>query len=269
MSFILDALKKSEIERQRQAIPGLMDAQPAPPRPRFPLWAIALCALLAINVVVLAWVLTRGSSSPSAAAQTAGVPASAASAVPASGSTPGGPKPAAAPFAGGIAPDAAQPAGAHPASQAPAMAQSGAGRFSPMDPAPTYAPEIPPSGAAPATVPPLAMPGRARPNRLASEEDALRPAVRQADPVLTHDDSPADTETLPSIDEVNLNGQVPEMHIDVHVYATKASDRFVYINMRRYHEGQTLAEGPVLERIRRDGAVLDYRGVRFLLPRQQ
>ena len=32
MSFILDALKKSEIERQRQTIPGLMDSGPAAAR---------------------------------------------------------------------------------------------------------------------------------------------------------------------------------------------------------------------------------------------
>ena len=45
MSFILDALKKSEIERQRQNVPGLMDSGPAPRRARFPLWAVALVAL--------------------------------------------------------------------------------------------------------------------------------------------------------------------------------------------------------------------------------
>jgi hypothetical protein len=38
--------------------------------------------------------------------------------------------------------------------------------------------------------------------------------------------------------------------------------------MRKYREGATLQEGPVLERIRRDGAVLDYHGLRFILPRQ-
>ena len=60
MSFILDALKKSEIERQRQSVPGSMDTGPAPRRPRFPIWAIALTALLAVNLAVLIVVLTRG-----------------------------------------------------------------------------------------------------------------------------------------------------------------------------------------------------------------
>ena len=42
MSFILDALKKSEIERQRQSMPGLMDAPASLRRGRLPLWAILL-----------------------------------------------------------------------------------------------------------------------------------------------------------------------------------------------------------------------------------
>ena len=85
------------------------------------------------------------------------------------------------------------------------------------------------------------------------------------------DEAPADNEELlPSISEVNLTGSqaLPELHLDVHVYATKPADRFVYINMRKYHEGNTLQEGPVLERIRRDGVVLEYQGLRFVLPRQ-
>ena len=39
--------------------------------------------------------------------------------------------------------------------------------------------------------------------------------------------------------------------------------------MHKYREGSALAEGPDLERIRRDGVVLDYHGLRFVLPRQQ
>jgi hypothetical protein len=42
----------------------------------------------------------------------------------------------------------------------------------------------------------------------------------------------------------------------------------VYINMHKYHEGSVLQEGPKVERIRRVGVVLDYHGLRFILPRQ-
>jgi general secretion pathway protein B len=88
---------------------------------------------------------------------------------------------------------------------------------------------------------------------------------------LSDNEVPADNdEVLPSVNELNLSGQqaLPELHLDVHVFGTKPSERFVYINMRKYHEGATLQEGPVLEHIRRDGAVLNFHGVRFLLPRQ-
>jgi len=53
------------------------------------------------------------------------------------------------------------------------------------------------------------------------------------------------------------------------VYATIPADRFVYINNRKYREGTRLQEGPTVERIRRDGVVLNSQGTRFLLPREQ
>ena len=111
-----------------------------------------------------------------------------------------------------------------------------------------------------------ALPSRS-PRRLARR----RTAVHRSDPLLTDPDAGAQIEELlPSINEISLTGSqaLPELHLDVHVYATKPSERFVYINMRKYHEGATLQEGPVLERIRRDGVVLNYQGLRFVLPRQ-
>jgi general secretion pathway protein B len=251
MSFILDALKKSEIERQRQSVPGLMDTGPAPRRPRFPIWAIALTALLAVNLAVLIVVLTRGgwTGLSGRAAQDARV------AVPAAAPAPSGaPLPAAPAQAEATAPPAAE-------SNAPDH------HFSPMDAgAPVYAPEIPadsgPAGGAMSAVP--AHSGRASPPAPAMV------GTRERDPLLTSGDDKSDQEVLPTISELDLTGAnaLPEMHLDVHVYATKAAERFVYINMRKYREGATLAEGPVLERIRRDGVVLDYHGLRFVLPRQ-
>src|SRR6185437_3939346 len=75
MSFILDALKKSEIERQRQTVPGLMDTRSPMRRNRLPLWAAALGALLIVNLLALTWVLWHRRSSapppPAAAAKPA------------------------------------------------------------------------------------------------------------------------------------------------------------------------------------------------------
>jgi general secretion pathway protein B len=243
MSFILDALKKSEIERQRQTIPGLMDSRPTAPRPRFPLWAIALVVLLGVNLVVLGIVLTRSGSTPLRRA----LDRPSAVQEPPAATTP----PALA--AATASPPDAQAASATPSSSAAASPQD---HFSPMDPAPMYAPEIPVEGSAAAHHPP-------------SSGAAAHHASHLPDPVLTEDDDKG--EVLPSISEINLSGRqaLPEMHLDVHVFATKPADRFVYINMRKYREGATLAEGPILERIRRDGVVLSYQGLRFVLPRQQ
>jgi general secretion pathway protein B len=268
MSFILDALKKSEVERQRQSQPGLMDAPTAQRHGGLPLWAILLGALLAINIVVLAVMLLRN-----------GTPAAASTAKKHTESA-------------AVAQD-----------KAPAVAD----HFSPLGQAPVYAPEIPVTAtdgastgssastvtgastgssastvtgastgisastgtSAASQVAPLAAPLSAP--HSSAQRSAPRAAPHRSDPVLIDEDAKADNqEVLPSINEINLTGAqaLPELHLDVHVYATKASDRFVYINMRKYHEGNSLPEGPVVEHIRRDGVVLNYQGLRFILPRQ-
>ena len=59
MSFILDALKKSEAERARKAGPALLDLRIASPRRRLPVWVFVLVAILLVNLAVLAAVLWR------------------------------------------------------------------------------------------------------------------------------------------------------------------------------------------------------------------
>lgn len=237
MSFILDALKKSEIERQRQSIPGLVESGVARPRPRLPVWAIAVCVLLGINLLVLLAVLVRGwMTSPHAPEQQ---------------------------------PRAEVARKTHAADEprserAPTTEEHG-------QDTPVYAPEIPVTTLAP---PPAATQSSVIPPPAASTGGAGSSGahlIRRRDPLLTGEDYKADDEeVLPSISEINLTGSqaLPELHLDVHVFATRSSERFVFINMRKYHEGATLQEGPTVERIRRDGVILNYQGLRFLLPRQ-
>jgi len=59
MSFILDALKKSESARQRQANPALLEMHVVPPRQRLPTWAVVLGVLLLVNGLVLGFVALR------------------------------------------------------------------------------------------------------------------------------------------------------------------------------------------------------------------
>ena len=79
----------------------------------------------------------------------------------------------------------------------------------------------------------------------------------------------AGQEVLPTPMDLAASGTaLPELHLDIHVYSAKPADRFVFVNMRKYTEGQALKEGPTLERITPDGAILNHHGLRFLLPRQ-
>src|SRR6202007_3064985 len=74
MSFILDALKKSESDRQRQSGPALFEVKLAPPRTGPPSWAIAVGARLLVNLGVVMWMLLRHSTtrSPEAPSVAAG-----------------------------------------------------------------------------------------------------------------------------------------------------------------------------------------------------
>src|SRR5579859_8109624 len=62
MSIILDALKKSESDQQRQSGPALFEVRVAPPKARFPVWAIAIVALLVINMLIVGYLLLRRGS---------------------------------------------------------------------------------------------------------------------------------------------------------------------------------------------------------------
>jgi general secretion pathway protein B len=79
MSFILDALKKSETERQKQNTPGFADVPDATSPPRAPRWLWVLGGLLAINLVVLLGVMLRPELNPTTAmpAPTESIPADA------------------------------------------------------------------------------------------------------------------------------------------------------------------------------------------------
>ncbi|MGH8335603.1 MAG: general secretion pathway protein GspB, partial [Gammaproteobacteria bacterium] len=76
-------------------------------------------------------------------------------------------------------------------------------------------------------------------------------------------------ENAPPLDTLPLAFQqsLPPLHLDVHSYAQKPSDRFVIINMQRYQTGDTLKEGPRVIEIVPDGVILEYNGQQFLLPR--
>ena len=74
---------------------------------------------------------------------------------------------------------------------------------------------------------------------------------------------------LPTVRDLAAGGTtLPDLHLDIHVHSPTPAERFVFVNMRKYIEGQSLSEGPTIERITSDGVILNHQGLRFLLPRQ-
>ncbi len=75
---------------------------------------------------------------------------------------------------------------------------------------------------------------------------------------------------LPTFNELRAKGilRLGDLHLDIHVYSSDENERFIFLNMSKYTEDMTLAEGPILRQITPDGVVLEHMGTRFLLPRE-
>ena len=256
MSFILDALKKSEAERQRQASPGLLE--PAIVRARggpTPL-TIGLLVLLGVNSLVLGFVLLRRPpANPPASAR----PAATVARLPGAVSSPGATRssrraaaPTGAPAASESASSGMASASPRSAAPLPGTAPVGASAAPSSDEAAGFAPEVPVNS----------------PDNPIVAEARERLSAAGAAPSTPGDRT--DLEALPTLAQMHFSGAdaLPPLHLDVHVYSPNPAQRFVFINGHKYVEGSTLAEGPRVLRIRPDGVELAYRGSRFLLPRR-
>lgn len=116
-----------------------------------------------------------------------------------------------------------------------------------------------------------------RPPETSVAAESVTPEVAGVEPPVSEpsappaiEEPPLVTDSYATFDDLRAQGvlQLPDMHLDIHVYSSNPEDRFVFVNMGKYKERSTLDEGPVVREITRDGVVLDYRGTTFLLPRQ-
>jgi len=266
MSFILDALRKSEHARQRQTGPGLAEAAIAPAKPKANAWATAAVVLLVVNLLAVGILLLRRAQKEDAAASAApAIPAPVASTAPgpANPTLSAPPPTVGTPVTQGAAPVRApidEPAG--PAARNPLADELGsatgdieASSRSAASAVPAGPPAVMKNGSARrgGTVVYASVPEASDlPYSPAPEQRAVQQAAPPA-------------AAMPDADEVAARGGVAALHLDLHVYATQPQQRFVFVNSRKYKEGDTLAEGPVVEQITPDGAVLNFRGSRFRL----
>lgn len=249
MSYILEALKKSQRERELGRVPDLSAHQHLAygEQPRSVPWG-ALAVAVAFAALLIALYGTFGRSFFSSRA-TPPHEAQSAAVAPVPVEVPSPPAAVRHETGAGSAPDEAVQVTPPIIPQAPTPTE--------RDTAPQPAVTKPPPSAV-ATVD--AAPQIPVAETLPVEEAAPEPPVV---------DEEADGTGVPLLKEMPeaFQRNVPSLEVNVHVYSGQAEGRFVFINMRRYVEGDRMAEGPVLESIGPHHLVLSYQGQRFrLLP---
>lgn len=237
MSYILDALKRADAERERGHVPGL-HAQPlgeggsADARQRTPRWALwGGLAAGAVVLAALAWRMGADANAP--------VPA------------------------------APQPAPARPevAMAPPAKPVATPAPVTPSPDVPSYAP--PPAAVAAKPVAKDSRPPAATEPAAAVATAAPVPAVKAAPTAASSAPAkPQAAAPIPLFAELpsSLRQQLPTLAVGGSVYSDDASSRFIMLNGEVVKEGSQPAPGLVVERIEPRSAVLRFKGERFRLP---
>lgn len=237
MSYILDALKRADAERERGQVPGLHSQASAPlpsasprrtatGRPARALLGLCLLALVGAGL----WWWTQHAAEPSARVQP--VPA---------------PEPVALP-----SPAVAQPTDRAPAALAVART-----------PVPPILIPAPAPASTPARVPPPATPSAATttppPATLpAAPAGALRAKALQA----PADDADAGVRRFADLSP-EQRAQLPTLNVNGASYSANPAHRMLIVNGAVVHEGQEVAPGLTLERIGLHQAVLRHGSLRY------
>lgn len=224
MSFILDALKKSENERQQSSNKDFAAVPTSPGAQTFPRWWLLIGLLLAINLIVLLGLLLRQDAQKQEPQASESTPQSMPAADARSPLRP--------------APDTIQDA-----RQSSFQEQVATARKKPPARQPTATPIKPETDSAPHV---------------------------QAVLISQNPSSVTRRQLNPTLQEIRASGalDLPDLHLDIHVYSNVPAERFVFINMAKHREGSRLDEGPEVTEITPDGVVLRYQGKSFLVPRE-
>jgi general secretion pathway protein B len=228
VSLILDALRKSETQRQQLGGVSLADL-PEGKRSAPPWWLYGVGVLLLANAVLLLVVLLRPNN-----------PASPAAATPIDANTQ------------------ANSAAMSPTTVPAQQYTPHAGVTSQTTNLDSQAIQSTPLADATLTTPP------------AIYEEVDRSVMEAASstpegPTLVRPTAMSSRQDQAKIDLFTSSppASTPSLHLDMHVYAPASSGRFVFINGRKYIEGQRLSEGPTLETIVPEGVILSLNGTRW------
>lgn len=231
MSYILDALKKSDQQRQLGSTPTLLTAQaalPAPGRPKYLLNSVLAATLICAGIAVgwlRPWQLTQ-------------------------------PAPAVATVASMPAP---------PAKSAAMIAET---QHDPRVSDPTSTAQPDPRQALATTKRDTAVHADIPSPASLSQAD---PGVQNATAMLSPDKTASagtgaeEGRKVMALNELppTIQREIPAITISFHAYSSKPGERRVMINGNMAKEGELLAAGISLEQITPDGVILGYKGLRF------
>ena len=227
MSYILEALKKSQAERQLGELPSihapqvqLHDAAASSAARRAPVWLALGGVGVAVAAALLLWQPWRaGAAAPV-------VPAVLAQAVPA-------------------------PVAALPAAPAPAPVVASV---------PPAAIAAPVHHARPVAEPKQEMPGQTVPPPIAAPAPAA--TAPAAPPTPAVEETVAGMRDLPE----PIQRQIPAIVIGGYIYSKNPADRLLLIDKVLRHEGEELAPGLVLEKLQPKAAIFSFKGYRYRVP---
>jgi len=242
MSYILDALRKSDLQRHRGAAPTLLavqDSAVAPKQPAFLAYGL-LAAVLVGAGIVIGWLR------PWQPEQAAPVRPETVAARPPE-STPRQPAPATSETAPLPKPDPKLQSATQPAQAA----------ATPSEIAPQPKPKRKPKPKLPARAKPVT-------DGPSGEADAAATTTAPEQPVDIAADA-ADAQAVMSMADLppSVRQELPAMKISVHAYSANPGGRLVGIDSRILREGDFVVPGLELEEITPDGMILAYKGYRF------
>jgi len=246
MSYILEALKKAQAERQLGNAPTIHAPPPmyaAPDRAqggnkRY--LAIGLGAGVLVAAAALLWP-RQGAEPPVRLAQ-GPAPGSAPVTAPAPAPAPAAPAPPPAP-----APEPAAAAVTTPPAASAPLVRATAPVAAKSAPAPTPAPAKPSAAPRPTAQVPPAEPPRVEPAPVA----AVTP--------------PAGEENLRSLQQLpeSLRREIPQVAFGGYIYSPTPGESLLLVDKTLRREGEEVAPGLVLERLTAKAAVMNYRGTRY------
>ena len=250
MSYILDALRRADAERERGGIPGLHTqagpaGAPEAEADRRPLpWMTLMTAAVVVLLATVGWLLWRS---------------------PANGeASPQAPRGAALQSAPPVV-VAALPPAPQDALPAPAAPTPGATPAIPVAP-PTGSRSAAPADRTPAAKSPAA--GQARDKPAASRPSKAAGKGKQNERQAAETAADPDDGRIYAMNELpdEIRRGLPRPTVGGSVYSRTPASRMLVINGQVFREGDTLGPSLQLVRIRQKSAILEFKGFRYELP---